>query len=172
MPSLTGKLRCQRLGKIADDCPPLVVEQSVLDKVLAISDESPDVEVGGFLLGNYCRDPRYDRTFVEITDYLQATQINSQYRSLTFTHDSWSDLHQQMSKRFPDHQIVGWHHTHPGFGIFLSRQDQFIHRNFFSQPWHVALVVDPRRGELGFFQWQNNRIVDTGFLISNPEKNR
>jgi proteasome lid subunit RPN8/RPN11 len=65
----------------------------------------------------------------------------------------------------PDHQIVGWHHTHPGFGIFLSRHDEFFHRNFFSQPWQVALVVDPQRGELGFFQWLDGEIVDAVFLM-------
>ena len=27
---------------------------------------------------------------------------------------------------------------HPGFGIFLSGMDLFIHQNFFTQIWHVA----------------------------------
>ncbi len=170
LPALTGRFRCERLGKVADGCPPLIVHRPALDAALEISDQSPEVEVGGFLLGNFYRDTHLDQTFIEATDYVQATQINSQYRSLTFTHDSWAALHKQMNEKFPERQIVGWHHTHPGFGIFLSRQDRFIHRNFFSQPWHVALVVDPRRGELGFFQWQEDRIRDTGFLLVDSPK--
>ncbi len=31
----------------------------------------------------------------------------------------------------PNIDIVGWYHTHPSFGIFLSHHDLFIHQNFF-----------------------------------------
>ena len=65
--------------------------------------------------------------------------------SLTFTHETWADLHSQVEQKYPTEMIVCWHHTHPGFGVFLSGYDQFIHRNFFPEPWQIALVVDPRR---------------------------
>ena len=154
-----------RLGTIPEGCPPIFVTRQVIDQILEVSDRNLDTETGGFLLGGYFYDSKYNQHFIEIDGFVEATQVNSQYRSLTFTHDSWSDLHRQIASRFPDRQLVGWHHTHPGFGIFLSRQDEFIHRHFFDQPWHVALVVDPRRGELGFYQWQNDEIVDAGFWV-------
>ena len=66
--------------------------------------------------------------------------------------------------KYPDHHVLGWHHTHPDFGVFLSAYDLFIHRHFFPQPWQVALVVDPLRQELGFFQWRENEVVDCGFV--------
>ena len=31
---------------------------------------------------------------------------------------------------FPECDIVGWYHTHPSFGIFLSHHDLFIHQQF------------------------------------------
>ncbi len=40
---------------------------------------------------------------------------------------------------------MGWYHTHPDFGIFLSDRDRFIHEHFFSGPGQVAHVIDPIR---------------------------
>ncbi len=165
LPRLTGRHRCQRMGVIPPGAPPIFIHAHVLDRLLQVSDDNPDMEVGGFLLGGLFRDPEHDTAFLEISEYIQATSLHSEHHSLTFTHDSWAHVHRQIENRFPEHQIVGWHHTHPGFGIFLSRQDEFIHRHFFGQPWQVALVVDPRQGELGFFQWQHGQIVDAGFFV-------
>jgi hypothetical protein len=36
----------------------------------------------------------------------------------------------------------------------------FIHRNFFREPWQVALVIDPRQDAAGFFVWQDGEILD------------
>ena len=105
-----------------------------MDQILEVSDRNRDVEVGGFLLGSVCSDPRHQQSFIAVEDYVQAMQVDSKHHSLTFTHESWSRLHTELETRHPQHQVVGWHHTHPGFGIFLSRQDEFIHKNFFEQP--------------------------------------
>ena len=43
------------------------------------------------------------------------------------------------------HYCVGWWHSHPGFGLFLSATDINTHIFSFqiSRPYSVALVVDP-----------------------------
>ena len=56
--------------------------------------------------------------------------------------------------RYPDQRIVGWYHSHPGFGVFLSEHDLFIHRNFFSDPAQIAWVYDPHSDEEGCFAWE------------------
>jgi hypothetical protein len=35
--------------------------------------------------------------------------------------------------------------------------DQFIHQNFFTQIWHVALVLDPHAQKSGFFCWDRQK---------------
>ncbi len=61
---------------------------------------------------------------------------------------------------------MGWYHTHPDFGIFLSGHDQFIHRHFFAQPLQVAYVVDPIRQTRGFFQWRDGELEEVeGFYL-------
>ena len=57
---------------------------------------------------------------------------------------------------------MGWYHTHPDFGVFLSGHDVFIHRHFFGQPLQVAYVVDPIRQTRGFFQWRDDALVEVG----------
>ncbi len=54
-------------------------------------------------------------------------------------------------------RIVGWYHSHPDFGIFLSERDCFIHEHFFSAPGQVAYVVDPVRGLEGMFAWHEGK---------------
>ena len=70
--------------------------------------------------------------------------------------------HPERDKLHPDLDIVGWYHTHPDFGIFLSGHDLFIHRNFFDQPLQVAYVVDPIRQTRGFFRWKADGLEQVG----------
>ena len=53
---------------------------------------------------------------------------------------------------------MGWIHTHPNFGIFLSEYDRFVHENFFSEEYQVAYVVDPIQSIEGFYFWINSKL--------------
>ena len=47
--------------------------------------------------------------------------------------------------------IVGWYHTHPAMGIFLSSTDLRTQQRYFSSPWQIAVVIDPVGQEFGVF---------------------
>ncbi|MBI4778022.1 hypothetical protein HY792_03780, partial [Candidatus Desantisbacteria bacterium] len=66
----------------------------------------------------------------------------------------------QMGERFNGKYVVGWYHTHPGLGLFMSHYDSFIHNNFFSLSCQIALVVDPATENHMFFQKKNTRITE------------
>jgi proteasome lid subunit RPN8/RPN11 len=72
------------------------------------------------------------------------------------------DLHAEMDEHYPDKQIVGWYHTHPGMGVFLSPYDTWLHHHFFPEPWQVALVIDPHSATGGFFIRQADGALDPG----------
>ena len=76
---------------------------------------------------------------------------------VTFTHEAWNEVHQQMDTKFTDRDIVGWYHSHPNFGIFLSDRDCFIQDHFFNGPGQIAYVVDPVNGVEGVFAWRNGK---------------
>jgi len=77
---------------------------------------------------------------------------------VTFTQDTWEHIYKIKDKDYPDDRIVGWYHSHPGFGVFLSDHDTFIHKNFFSSALQVAWVYDPHSDEEGCFGWCGERL--------------
>jgi proteasome lid subunit RPN8/RPN11 len=109
------------------------------------------LEVGGVLLGNLWRDD--DGPFLEIVAAIPAQHTRNQGTQMTFTPETWAELNRIKDESYPDTKMVGWYHTHPNFGIFLSEMDHMIHRRGFSQPWATALVLDPVREKEGFFLW-------------------
>ncbi len=119
-------------------------------------------EVGGILVGTWSLDAEHRQEFIVIEAALPArfTRQGSVY--LTFTQDSLVDLHAEMDEHYPDRQIVGWYHTHPGMGVFLSSYDAWLHRHFFPEPWQVALVIDPLSPAGGFFIRQADGMLDPG----------
>jgi proteasome lid subunit RPN8/RPN11 len=77
---------------------------------------------------------------------------------VTFTQDTWEHIYRIKDRDYPQARIVGWYHSHPGFGVFLSDHDTFIHKNFFSSPRQVAWVYDPHSDEEGCFGWTADRL--------------
>ena len=71
---------------------------------------------------------------VTVSGVVPATTAIGRVASLTFTHETWDEVDREMAAHFPELEIVGWYHSHPRFGIFLSSHDLLIHENFFSQP--------------------------------------
>jgi proteasome lid subunit RPN8/RPN11 len=111
-----------------------------------------EYEVGGMLFG------KITSTTTQINGFVPALKASKQLVTLTFTHDVWDAILKEGEEKFPGQQIVGWYHTHPSFGIFLSDYDQFIQTEFFKQKGQVALVVDPVAGKLGWFETAGSEV--------------
>ena len=134
--------------------------QSAHQKCVDHVNSSMEREVGGVLVGNVQFDPDALQTYVTIDDVIPALHTSSGETHVTFTQNTLLDLNNQMDEAYPGKSIVGWYHTHPRLGVFLSNHDTFLHRHFFPDPTHVALVVDPYYKRAGFFCWQNGKILD------------
>jgi len=53
-------------------------------------------------------------------------------------------------------RIVGWYHSHPGHGVFLSQTDVQTHMQFSQfSPYAVSLVADPKAEEFGMWIFEN-----------------
>ena len=115
-------------------------------------------ELGGVLIGTVASD---GRPAVQVTAMIPARYTDAGNASITFTHETWQDILAIKDRAYPDLKIVGWFHTHPGFGIFLSRFDMHIHEHFFNLDWQVAYVVDPLAHTEGFFRWESGKVQKT-----------
>lgn len=136
--------------------PAAFMETAVLTELKAYASTQLDYELGGVLVGSAGRSTR--RLFVRIERFIPATKGVSRRASFEFTNEAQQEIHEVMQAQYPSLQIVGWFHTHPGYGIFLSSADVFIDRNFFCEKYHVAMVLDPRREdvEVGLFVWDRD----------------
>ena len=128
------------------------VYSNILDDIMKYAKGDPEHERGGFLLGSLEETENIYSIF--ITDMLIAKYTVNNMASLTFTHDSWNEAYREMEENYNGKIMLGWFHSHPGYGIFLSGMDMFIENNFFSLPYQVAYVVDPCADTFGFFGWE------------------
>jgi proteasome lid subunit RPN8/RPN11 len=55
-----------------------------------------------------------------------------------------------------DGRIVGWYHSHPDQGLFLSQTDLETHMRFYQfSSYAVSLVADPKSREFGVWIYEN-----------------
>lgn len=125
------------------------VRDVIYDHVFA----HPGSEVGGVLVGARLGEGR-----ALLAGSVRADLAEGDLTSLTFTQDAWAEIHAAIERDHAGSEIVGWYHSHPGHGIFLSGHDEFIHKNFFADPSCLALVIDPIGGREGLFGWEDGEL--------------
>ena len=140
-------------GEIEHDDVKVYIKQNVYKALEKYALADTEHERGTIILGDYCEE--LGKTHVIISDYIEAKFTDASASTLTFTHETWDYVNKQHDELYPDTKIVGWHHTHPNYGIFLSNYDLFIQENFFNMPFQIAYVIDPIKNLRGFFQWKN-----------------
>jgi proteasome lid subunit RPN8/RPN11 len=128
------------------------MEAEVARRIRQHGRSSMKAEVCGVLIGR--EEGR--RTFVDAC--IPGVNAAQGGAHVTFTQETWEHIYQVKDKEFPDARIVGWYHSHPGFGVFLSDHDLFIQQNFFSSPQQIAWVYDPHSDEEGCFGWRDGEI--------------
>ncbi len=128
----------------------------VIAKILAVDAIDPSKESAGVLLG-YLEE---DGETLVITDF----DTGKQKQTSTFVvldDEALVQIVQDLQNRDKKETIVGWVHTHPSFGCFLSGTDkstQRIYQNLFPQA--VALVIDPSK----YYQTSKQRDLEIEFF--------
>ena len=103
----------------------------------------PIPEIGGMLMGQYAKKDGSDYYRVSVEKFvpLKARVQNvvkveidplSLARDLSLAQDENADL-----------TVVGWFHTHPGHGLFLSQPDLKVQYGHFRSPYNFAMEIDP-----------------------------
>jgi proteasome lid subunit RPN8/RPN11 len=128
----------------ADVALRVAVERRANAELVAHAKESLEVEVCGVLIGQTCEDA--EGVFVHIAAIIRGDAASEASTHVTFTQTTWNTIHKTLERDYPQLKIVGWYHTHPGFGVEFSEMDLFIQKNFFPGPAQIALVTDPLTG--------------------------
>jgi proteasome lid subunit RPN8/RPN11 len=136
----------------------LIVTSEVLAKTHAHVSTDLVNELGGFLLGNRYLCPNTKVRFVQIDNYMPAKHASSGPISIEFMNETFQDFIDQKESKFRWKEALGWYHSHPDKGAFLSTKDDEVHRVRFPSQWTVALVIDPNKKEGGFFCWRDGKL--------------
>jgi proteasome lid subunit RPN8/RPN11 len=134
----------------------IILRQEAQTQVERHCESDTRSEIGGVLLGSAYRHE--GDTFVEVNAALPAQSNDHGPNHFTFNADVWSQIHRDRATEYPELDIVGWFHTHPGLGAFFSGDDVIVHTAAFVLPWHVSLVIDPLRREAATFAWEKGAI--------------
>ena len=127
------------------------VDSEILRRIRQHARSSMSAEICGILIGSQKDDT------VVVEACIPGEKAAQGGAHVTFTQDTWAHIYKVKDKDYPDKSVVGWYHSHPGFGVFLSDHDLFIHENFFSARHQVAWVFDPHSDEEGCFGWRDGR---------------
>lgn len=172
--------QAQVVGDIAPDDIQIFVRKDAMDKIVAEAKCTIDVERGGILVGQVYENTDGGRRIVEISDLIVSEHTASSVIELRYTFESWQASAARLRREFPGKRIVGWYHTHlvelavytdttrtliEQTSLFFSRDDVFLHKQFFPDEWYVAMVLDPQ-GKCLFFQWKTGNVaVCSGYRI-------
>ena len=152
------------MGERVEEDKNIYISQTAYKDIHKFTKNKTTNESGGFLVGSVIEE--MGKTNILIKGFVEAKGCEATPTTLTFTHETWNEAHKEIGKRFPKEKIIGWIHTHPDFGIFLSEYDKFIHQNYFNGENQVAFVVDPIQNIEGFYFWINGRLEKCrGFYI-------
>jgi len=113
--------------------------------IVAHAKASLDEEVCGVVVGEFCEDEQ--GVWVDGRGAIRGTSSRQGSTHVTYTQETWRRIHEVKDREHPGLLIVGWYHTHPGFGVEFSEMDKFIQQNFFRGTGQFALVQDPLGGE-------------------------
>ena len=113
-------------------------------------------ECAGLLLGTVAIED--GERVIHVTAMAAATEAVGCRTSVKMTPAAWESVLHARDVDHPDLRVLGWFHTHAGWGVFMSDADVFIHRHFFAHPDMVAYVLDPTTGRDGFFCWRQGKI--------------
>ena len=142
----------------------IYIAQSVYKDIHKFTKDKTENESGGVLVGNVIEE--FGKTNIIIRGFVEAKYCEGTPTTLKFTHETWEYVHGEIGKKYPKYKILGWIHTHPDFGIFLSEYDKFIQENFFKEENQIAYVVDPIQKIEGFYFWINGKIERCkGFFV-------
>jgi proteasome lid subunit RPN8/RPN11 len=128
----------------------------------ALSYRREKKEVMGFILGDFRKWG--GRTYAIARDIV-TTDLDATNVSVRFDRGGFEKLFAGLDECGFDYVIVGWYHSHPGHGCFMSDTDIETQKKMFNTPWHFAIVIDPVKFDVAAFALRNEKLENLIFAI-------
>jgi len=138
---------------------PVYINEDVLVKIKLLCKNFQN-EIFGYLIGNILKWD--DKIYIKIKEllFLLGAIHSDKYSTsqIEGAAGKYERKFRRLKKRSADDslRVVGWWHSHPDFGCFLSKTDLKTQIYFFPESYQVALVVDPIKDDLQFYTLDKN----------------
>ena len=134
-----------------------VVPVSLVDQAEAFTAPRGHMEMGGLLIGHVDEQGRNVCVVGIFPEQIQETpsycEFDGKWMAICAAAADYANT-QIDSEDTPNLRVIGWIHTHPGLGLFLSGTDIKTYEdnlNMTMDDRFVAVVVDPLKGDNGVF---------------------
>uniref|UniRef100_A0A0E0LFD1 MPN domain-containing protein n=1 Tax=Oryza punctata TaxID=4537 RepID=A0A0E0LFD1_ORYPU len=122
-----------------DSSEQINVSPLALLKMLKHGRAGVPMEVMGLMLGEFV-----DEYTVTVTDVFAMPQSGTGVSVEAVDHAFQSEMLEMLRQTGRPEMVVGWYHSHPGFGCWLSGTDMATQQSFEQlNPRAVAVVIDP-----------------------------
>lgn len=160
------QLASNRASDFQQQAPLLVfIEESCMQAMEAHARGDVLNEQAGIICGHAYMDVT-GQLYIVVTSVLEAETSNSPTH-FRFHDGSWEKL---WSRIKDGSNLLGWYHSHPGMGVFLSSTDVRTQQLYFPAPWQVAIVLDPVSQETAVFHGAKGERLPRGKLIEFTER--
>ncbi|MFW9825593.1 MAG: Mov34/MPN/PAD-1 family protein [Candidatus Thorarchaeota archaeon] len=142
---------------------PVYIEKIVLNRIIELCENSSK-EIFGYLIGSILKWNEEVYVIIEEQLFIQGAVHSDQYS--TFQLEGKAGEYEREFQKFKikrknsNLRVLGWWHSHPGLGCFLSPVDLKTQKFFFPEKYQIALVIDPAIRKYKFFTLDaNTRIM-------------
>ena len=137
---------------------PIYINEDTMKEIITLC-KNIENEIFGYLIGSILKWQGQIYIIIEELLFLLGAVHSEKYTTsqIEGTAGKYESKFQRLKKKRgnPSLRILGWFHSHPDFGCFLSTTDLKTQQFFFPESYQVALVVDPIRDNIEFFTLDN-----------------
>ncbi|KAJ1661749.1 multicatalytic endopeptidase [Coemansia sp. RSA 25] len=152
-------------NKLADNSETIHISSLALLKMLKHGRAGVPMEVMGLMLGEFI-----DEYTVRVVDVFAMPQSGTGVSVEAIDEAYQAAMMEMLKQTGRAESVVGWYHSHPGFGCWLSNVDISTQQAFERlNSRAVAVVVDPIQSVRGKVVIDAFRLIDSSALVVNVE---
>ncbi|KAH7106394.1 Mov34-domain-containing protein [Auriculariales sp. MPI-PUGE-AT-0066] len=152
-------------GNVPDNGEVIHISSLALLKMLKHGRAGVPMEVMGLMLGQFV-----DEYTVQVVDVFAMPQSGTTITVESVDHVFQTKMMDMLKQTGRPEAVVGWYHSHPGFGCWLSGIDCNTQQSFEQlHPRSVAVVVDPIQSVKGKVVIDAFRLISPHTLVMGQE---
>jgi len=123
----------------------VAIPQPLVERMVAFAKKAAPNECFGLVVGRACRDR--EGPYVVVHGVVPDPQAKASRACVATTTESEVGTRLAADVLYPDAAVIGWWHSHPGYGLRYSAEDRRNQRTW-TAGHAIGIVVDPTHPDL------------------------